>query len=329
MFALKNSLSLPIRAGNITASGTFLACVSGVNMFNFNAPCLRFIGEKLFKLKKAPFVQFGTLLFAKLDGLSNPSQFFKSNYSSRLKRIYDLFCNHMVDIGSKTVLLLRYFTKVSFGRFATIFLQSTFQLLIALGNFFNLSTAKELVFRGNGNFLNSSVNTNDLAGKLWVGNILAENNVQKYLVLSDKQLSRTSFPCNVLLKIFRNRDWNFYSAIDGKKGKLVASKPNVVTSGIVTDRRLFGLWAGSLLFLSQSCFNTFKRLRSFHSGRYGKLRGKIFSNLFICFMVQRYAIRIAIGPTCLTNMVKCLCVSLNGWFDNPYRDIKFNFNGSC
>lgn len=329
MFALENRLRLAIGTRDIPADRTLLAGISGVNIFNAYPSCIRFIGKKLLKLKEIPFVQVLPLFLAKPCGLPNSGQLFKSNYISTIKRFYDPFCNHMVSISSETVLLLGNLLKVSFGRFTSTGLQGTSDLLITLGNFFNLSTTKELVLRGNGNFLNTSVNTHNFAGGFRIGNIFTENYIKKNLVLSDKQFSGTSFPSNVLLKIFWNGNRNFNSTSDGKQRKLVAVEPDIVTSGIIPDRGLFGLWASRFLFFLNSCLDRLNSFSSLHASGYGKLGGKILSGVGICFVMQRYTIRVAIFPPCLANIVKRICVCLNGWLDSLYRNIKFKFYRAC
>ena len=330
MFTLENRLRLAIASGNVpTRRGrTFLTGVTSVNMLNTNPPCIRFIGKKLLELKEVPFMQVFSLFLAQSYVLSNAGQFFKNNYVSTIKRFYNSFCNYVVSIGSETVLLLGNLLKVSFGRFAPTRLQSASDFLITLGNFFNLSTAKELVFRGDGNFLDSPVNAYNFAGGFGIGNVFAENYIQENFILSDKQFSGTSLPCKILLEIFRYGNRNPDSAFNSKQRKLVPVKPDIVTSGIIPDGRLFGLRASCFLFFLNSCFNCLDSFSCFHASRHSKLRGKIFSGSRIGFIVQRNSIGIAIIPTCLTYEVKRFRVSLNSWFDSFCRNIKFKFNRS-
>lgn len=329
MLTFENRLRLTIGTGDIPANRTFLTGVPGVNMFNLHSSCFSLVGKVLFKLEEIPFVQILALLFAKPYGLSDSRQFLDCNHSSRIERFYNLLRNNVVDIGSKTVLLLGNLLKVSFSRLCSTGLQSTSDLLVTLRNFFNLATAKDLIFRSNGNLLNPPVDTDNLAGKLRISNISTENNIHKHFVFSDKQISRTSFPRKILLKIFRHKDGDFDSSPDSKKRKFVSFKPNIVTSGIVANRGLFGLWAGGFQFFFQSCLNGLYGFGGFHSSRNGKLRRQIFSCFKIAFVMQRDSVGIAIVPTNLTNKIKSFCVSFNGWFNDFYRNIKFKFYGAC
>jgi len=328
MFALEDSLRLPIGTRNIPADRTLLAGIASIDILNSYSSGFGLISKELFKLEEIPFIQVLTLFFAKSCRLPDSSQLLKCDYGSWIKRFYDSLCNHMVNIGSEAVLLLGYFTKVSFCRFTATGLQSFSDFLVMLGNSFTLTAIKELIFRGNGNLLNSSVNTNNFAGNLRISNVLAENYIQKNLILSNKQISGTSFPCKILLKIFRDRDRDFDSSLDSKQRKFVSFKPNIETSSIITDRTLLALWAGRFLLLFQSCFNGFNGFSSFHPGGYCKLGGKIFSRREIGLIMQRNPIRITIIPTYLANKVKCFCVSVKGWLNNFYRNIKFKFYGS-
>ena len=312
----------------MSTPAAFLAGVPSVNIFNTYPSCVRFIGKELFKLGKVPFVQILALFFAKPYVLSNSAQFFKRNHRATVKGFYDSFCNHMVAIGSKTVLLVGNLFKVSFGRFATTGLQRTSDSFITLGNFFNTTATKELIFRSNGNFLNPPVNTHNLAGGFRIGNIFAKNHIQKNFTFSDKQISGTSLPCKILVKIFRNKNGDLYPACNSKQRKLIPVKPYIVTSGIISDRRLFRFWAGSFLFFLYSCLDHFNRFSGLHPSGYSKLRREVFSRDRIGFSMQGYSVRVAIIPSCLAHEVKCLCVFFNRWLDNFYRDIEFEFYSS-
>ena len=328
MFALENSLRLTIGTGYMSANAAFLRSVTSVNIFHFNASCVRFVSEKLFKLKEIPFMQIFSLFFTKSCVLSNASQIFKCNYGSTFKRFYNSLCNHVVSVGSETVLLLGNLLKVSFRRFTSTGLQGTSQLLITLRNFFNMSATIKLIFRGNSNLFYTPIYTNNFASGFRISNIFTENYVQENFIMSDKQFSRTSFPCKILSEIFRNGYRDFNSPIDGKQRKFVAIKPDIVASGVISNRRLFSLWTSCFLLFLNSCFNCLNSFSGFHTSRDGKLRRKVFSGGGIGFIVQRYAIRIAIIPTYLAYIIECLCVCLNGWLDGLYRNIKLNFYGA-
>jgi len=328
MFTFKDSLRLTVGTGDVAASGTFLAGITSINILDLHPSGLSFVSKELLKLEEVPFMQLFTLLFTKPYSLPDPRQILKGNYRSVIKRFYNLLCYRVVSISSEAVLLLRYFLKVSFSRFAATRLQNTSNLFVTPGNSFNLTAAKELIFRGNCNLLNPPVNADNIAGEFRIGNLLTENYIQKNFILSDKQVSGTSFPCKILSKTFRNRDRDFDSSFDSKQRKLVSFKPNIETSSIITNRTLLALWAGRLLFLFQFCFNGLNGFSSFHSGRYSKLGRKIFSCFKIGFVVQRNPIRIAVIPSYLTNKIKSLCVGVQRWFDAFYRDIKFKLYGS-
>jgi len=329
MFAFKDSLRLPIGTGNVPADRTLLTGIAGINIFNGYPSGCGFVSKELLKLKEIPFMQVLALFFTKPCALSDSAQIFKCNRVSAIKRFYNLLCNYMVSVCSETVLLLGNLLKVSFGRLATTGLQSASNLFVTHGNLFDVPSAEELVLRRNSNLLDASVNTNDFTGRHKVGNVLAENYIQEDFVFSDKQIGRTSFPFKILLKIFRDGDWNFDSSIDSKQRNLVPIKPDVITSGIITDRRLRRLWTSCFLLLLYSCLNCFYRFSRFHSGRNSKLRGKRISCERIGLVMQRNTVIVTIIPSDLTHKIKCLCVSINCRLDSFYRNIKFKFYGSC
>jgi len=75
MLTFKGSLIFSIRTRNVTTFRTFLASVSGVNIFDLDTFSFSFISKKLLKLKEIPFMQFCSLLFTKSDNLSNDFKF--------------------------------------------------------------------------------------------------------------------------------------------------------------------------------------------------------------------------------------------------------------
>lgn len=329
MFASEKGLRLAIGSGDVSASTAFLGSVPGINIRDAYSSCVRFVGEKLLKLEETPFMQILPLFLAKPRVLPDAGQFFKSNHISTVDRFNDSLCNHVVGVGYKTVLLPGNFTKVSFCRFTSTGLQCAPYSLVTLGNFFDLSAAKEFIFRSDGKFFYAPVDTDDLACKFRIGNILAENHVQEDFVFSHKQLGGTSFPCKILPEMFGNGKGNLDSSSSGKQRKLAPVKPDVVTSSIIANRRLLRLWARGFLLFLDSCLNCLNGFGCFHAGGYGKLRGKIFPSGGIGFVVQRDSVRITVIPTCLTHKIKRRCVRLDSWINSFYRNVKFKFYGSC
>ena len=329
MLALENRLRLPIRPGSVSACRAFLRSVAGINIFNPDSFSFGFICEKLLKLKEIPFMQFSSLFFAKSYPPPYSGQLFKCNYGSRFKRIYDTLCNSVIRVGPKTVLLLENFTKVSFSRLCPLCLQSASELLISFRNLFNVPAIVKLIFRRDGDFLNPPIYSDNLACWFGIRNFLCKNNVQKYFLLSNKQISGTTFPKEILLEVFRHNNWNFDSSIDCKKRNLILAKPDIVTSRIITDSDFFRMRAGCFFPLLNSCFNSFQRFCCFHPGGNSKLRWKILTCASISFVVQRYTVRITIIPTYLAYIIKRTRVSLYGWMNNFARYIELDFCSSC
>ncbi|MBT9133019.1 MAG: hypothetical protein DDT33_01550 [Firmicutes bacterium] len=203
------------------------------------------------------------------------------------------------------------------------------QFLISFRDFPNFTSIKEFVIRCYSYLPDTTVNAYNLPCRLRVRDILLKNYVQKYAIPSQKQVSGTPSPVKILPEVFRNNNGKPFSAINSKNRDFVTTKPYIVASVIESYRALLRFRTCSLLPLFQSCFNRFKNFCGFHPSRNSKLRGKTFSGFPVSFMVERHSIRVSILPTCFTDIVKGLGISLNSWLDNLRQDVQLDFNCSC
>lgn len=285
MPALEDRLMRTVGTGDVATGRALLRSVSAVNIFYPYSFGFGLIGKKLLELKEVPFMQLFALFLPKPGGLPNGLQVFKHNYCPWLQRIYYLLADCMVNIGPKTVLLLRKFAKVSFGRLTARGLEFTSQFFVTEGNMFDMSAAKKLVVRSNGEVINTSIDTDNIAGKRNIRNFFLKNDVQKDTVSSQKQVSRRTSPIKVLLKIFGYNYRKLLSAVNGQKRNFVSVKPNVVASCIVSDRAKPALWARHFLLFLKPIFGGLKSFGSSHPGRNGKLGGKVGTCSLVSLMV--------------------------------------------
>lgn len=277
-----------IRTTDMTTLAASLTRVPSINVFNVDAFPHRLISQKLFKLKKAPLINFFSLLLPQLvASASNTCQLLKHKGSTRLNAFYNLLRNAMVLIRSETVLLASNLGKVSFGRTSSNRLKFRPESFIPFTDTFDSPSTKEPIIRSNSNLLDTSVNANKLTRRQNVWYSCLKDDIQEHHSVSDNKFSRFSVPRNVLFKIFWNRNVNFLSSFDCSKRQEVLVKPDIECLGVVSNRTLFRLRTGSFLSFFQSEFNRFKRLCCFNSCGDSKICCQVFSGGLVCFIERR------------------------------------------
>ncbi len=329
MFTSEKGLRHTVRTGDISTTRTLLRGISGIDISNSNSLGFCFVDKELLKLREVPFMQFSSLFLAKSCLLSDAFQLLENNSCPFRDRPNYLLRNLVIGISAKTVLLPRNSPKVSFGRFATTRLQYRPQFLIPVRYLSDFTSVKEFIIGCYGYLSNTTINAYNLACRFWVWNVLFKNYMQEYTFPSQEQISRAPSPIEVSLEVFGNGNGETFSAVNSKNRDFSTVKPDIITSGIKPYRALFGFRTSSLLPLFKSCLNRFKGFCSFHSGRNSKLRGKMFLGLPIGLVMQRHSVSISILPSCFTDIVKGLGISLNSWLDNLRRNIQFNLSYSC
>ncbi len=329
MFALKDSLRSSVRTRSIATDRTLLRSVAAVNIINSYSFSFGLVSKKLLKLEEIPFVQLFALFFPKPGCLSNRLQIFKYNYISWLHGLNNMFADHVINIGPKTVLLLRKLTKVPFGRFTTTRLKFSPKFFITAGNMFNMAATKKLVVRGYSNVINAPVCTNNLARKGDIGDLLFKDNMQENAVFPQEQVSGSPSPVKILFKVCGHDDGEFLSAVNSEERNFVSLKPDIVTPGVIPHRAKLTLGTGYIFLFLKPVPGGFKRFRGFHPCGDCQLGREVAPCGLICFMVQRDAIKIPLPPPHLANVVKSGGIRFQRWFNFSGRDIEFEFNGAC
>ena len=324
----ENGLMRTIRTTNMSATTALLRSVSRIDIVCSNAFRHSFVHKKLFQLTEVPFVNLFPLFFSHSNSLPNTLEFFKDHRASCFQRINNLLCNAVVSIPTKPCLFHRNATKVSFARMP-FGLQLAPQPFVSFGYGFDLLSTEELIVRGNSKIHNPSINPDKLLVGRSVGNLLLKDNMQKDFTVSNKKISRSPLPIDVLLEVVRDQQFELQPSADGLDGDIVGEQLQGVTVGIITNRTLFGFWTSCVSALLDFCCNGFKRFSGFHSSRNSQLGRKIFSGGLVSQMVQRNSVGFFGVPTDLTSKIVGFGVGINSRLESLWRSLNDQFSRSC
>jgi len=311
LFTTKPALTSSISPGYMSTFTTPSTRITSRNMINQNSFVSRFVFEKFFQLIIRPTVMLKSIFLSSLPGrvFFDTSQFLKNKCGSWLKSSYYLFGNNVINITSKTVLFGRNLPKVPFPRMS-FGLKFRPQTLISFRNLFDVSTTKKSLIRSDSKFLDASVTPNEFSIGNKIIHFFFNNNMQKNLIVSNKQISTTSLPRDILLEVGRNNQFARFSSFNGRERNLVSVPPYIKRTSIVPDTNLFRLWARGFLAFFKSLPDRFKSFGGFHTSRYSQLRRKIDSGILVNLMMQRDPIVVFVFPSYFASMIKRFCVSI-------------------
>jgi hypothetical protein len=312
----------------MAAPGALLRGIAGIDILDQHSASLGFIGKECLELVKIPTMKFPPLPLSVSRSRPDGFKVFENDGSSRIEALDNLLGNPMVHVSPETVLLPGEFLKVSLGGARSAGLQSRSQLFDPSTYLFYLTSVIEFIVGGNSQLIDSPVDSHDLVCRDRIGNVLLENDGQKYHASSDKKVGRSSLPVQVLLEVFGNEDREFLSPLDCQEGNLVPVEPDVVASGIEPNRALLGLRAGSREPSFDPGSDSLEGVRGLHPGRAGKLRGQELSGCSICFVVEGNPIKILVVPSDLTDSIEGFGVSLDGGPDVFDWDVQLELNRS-
>jgi hypothetical protein len=299
--------------GRTTAPRTSSARITSIDISNVHAFGMGFVLQKLLKLIVRPRIVFITILLLSFLGCSflQASESLKNKSSSRLQSGDNPFGHNVIDITSETVLFGSNLPKVPFPGMSFA-LKHRPQPLITSGDLFDMSSTKESLVGSNSKFPDSSVNSDELSIGNRIFSFFLEDDMEKDLVLSDKEFCYGSSPGEILLEVVRNDHLDGLSTVNGRQRDFVPVEPNRVGSSIISDAGLFGFRTGGLLFLLESIPASPQSFGCFHSSRDCKLRREFFSDLFVDFVMQRNSIEVLIIPSGLADQIESPCVGFDG-----------------
>ena len=321
---MENRLTRTIGTANVTASTTLLTGVTSGNIFSLTSVGFPFVLQEGLQLKEVPFVNLFSLLFAEPNILANPFQVFQNDCASLSQRAYNLFADRMVDILTKPSFFRRHPTQVSFTRMP-FGLQFATQPFVSSRYGLHLLSTKELIVRGDSKIDNASINADHFSVGRNVGNFLLEDDIQKDLSVSDKQIGGSISPAKVLLKIFRHQHFDLATALNRLDRNFARAKKDAVTVGVITDRTTVGSGASRFSALFDFCRHGFQRFSGFHASRDRQLGRKIFSGGFVGLVVQGNAIGFFGIPSRLADEVVRLGVGINSRLESLWRSLQDDF----
>jgi len=287
MLALEQTLFDPIASLDVSAFGTSLRGVTGIDKVNQTSGIGGFVSQKGLKLEERPAVDQKALFLSELfAAVSDVFQVFKCKRGSRRKAVYNPFGDCVVHVSPETVLLRAQFLKVSFGRARTLGLQYLSQIPVPINNVFYMPSSKELVGGSDGDFIDSSIDAHNNARGLSISNIFFKDDSKKDFLATDEEFSGFSSPIFVLLEIGWCLETEILPARNGRDGECIFVKPNIVGPVVVSDTGLFGDRTGCFLTFLYSGFDALQCLGCFVSGGAGELRRQQGLAVLVGFSVE-------------------------------------------
>lgn len=236
MNALKLTLIPPIGLHRVPAPGTLLRRVSRIYIQNSAGMSFCLIIQELFQLVKRPAMELTSLLLPLFTPFPNVLKILKYKSRPHRRTLNNTLRDTMVHVPTKTVLLLRHFTKVSFRGPRTTGLKLSPQPMIPMSYRTDMSPTKELFFRSHDYAPDTPVNTYEGFRLLFrIGYSLFKHKCKKYFTFTIAQVGRLTSPVPELVKIAIGLKFDtFLATIFGKDRNFVFIEPHGMGLGIKT-----------------------------------------------------------------------------------------------
>lgn len=202
-FTTPKIVSSAVSSIGVTTFGTFLARVSGIDVYNLFTKCFGFILNKLLKLVKRPVVEF-SVKFPPASAVLDPNagEVFESKHIER--HIHNLFGDTMVNILNKPFFFPADLLKKAFSRFSAFALEFSPKMLVFASNILDLFTIKESIVRAHRDIHNASVDSENSVAR-WFGRVCFHGNMQiervRSLIVPKRGTS--DLPMEILIVVFR------------------------------------------------------------------------------------------------------------------------------
>jgi len=142
----------------MAATGTHLACISGVNSYQFDASKKRFVFQLKPQIKKAPGMLNSPLAFSNSDPVANALEVFDGNAASGAFSLFNnLFGDTVISVFLKSGFFTLAFLKQSFSRFSTFGLELSSETGISGSGVVKLTAREGLSVTCGGDFHDSQV----------------------------------------------------------------------------------------------------------------------------------------------------------------------------
>ncbi len=319
MPAFEHSLRLPIIASSVSASGALLGSVPSVHVVNGDTGKLCFVADKLFKLIETPAVEFSAKFATSFHALPDVLQVFEHNHTTSGDRGDNLFCNAVIHVTTKAVLLLRDFAKVSFRRFRALGLQLLPKPVVAIGDPENVAVVKGVVGTDS-NLVHTTVDSENIRviTNLHIWNVFLPDDAKKKSLSGFDQFGLAPAPGKVLFEPIWEVESAFDTTIDGQDGGFLPVEPDIEGVGSKTDRNPLRLRALPVFLDSR-----FQRLCRLHSCLAGKVRrkAKLFTAKLVRLVMQGHRVEVPVYVTSFANVVECLSDRLEGVIQGVNRKL--------
>lgn len=207
-------MSFPVSFIDIPTTRTFLAGVSWVDVDNMFAECFSLVLNKGLQLPERPVAKHFIESMSK-SFLSFDTKRFKSDSVTGL--IYNPFSNAVIRVSHKLFLSTRHLFKFTFGRASAFLLKFLPQMLVSTLNRSNMLTIVKEVIGEHCMVIDSSVHSEYILDGSGFWSIGFCYNVELESAIVNGESRIAEIPIEVLPKIFRYNNRNFYSTINTRE----------------------------------------------------------------------------------------------------------------
>ncbi len=320
-------IAFPVTLVDMSAVGTFLTGIAGVNGYNRFTSSFSLVSQKLLKLVKAPIVKLSGELRSSDPALNSyAAQIFNSEHIKGHSR--NFLGDVMVNPGYKPFFLSANLPKKFFSGMCAFALKLCSKVCVLCPHVFDGFAVEKFVIGSNRDIDNPSINPKNLVSINRFRRLISDSymQVKSILLFVVAECGGSEFPVKILPVIFRDRENGFYPAFSGRKGNNLLGEVDITNSFIVSD-------SGILLALRE--FLKFDSFKSFTGNISNPLKDRarkfrIFSaDIVVSSMVDRYLTASIVLKTVFSNLIKHLIAELHGLSESFFvllRQFQFKLN---
>ena len=274
--ANKRGLSPAVVAGYTPTSAASLTGLAGVNHNDLASSRFGLIFNKTLELSKAPGVESAAgLSMIDLDSISDVSEVFKNDSSTRFNIPDNRGGNNVVTIPSEALFAPSEASKMPFGTLRTIGLQITFKAKDKFDYFFLMTVPMKAVIGTDGRSCNPQINPDSLAigYKFDIGQ--TDNDMKEKLTLVVNKISGGSFATDSIDGVRGNTKDNLHSTTGSRHTDDVLIPVHLEGMKVVSGRTNKRLGASNLVSFLLKRQGRLNRLGGLLSGLYMQIGDQI------------------------------------------------------
>ncbi len=321
-------MTLPIGLENLATTAAPLAGVPRRDALHGHDLGCRFVADEFLQLKVGPTVHLRPLPLSELVAtFTNPREVLQDDHISLLESCDDPLAYLVVFVPTEPIGLASKFGKVSFGGTSSSRLQGTPEASVSPTDGVQVLGIEELSVTGDGNVLDSTVDSDDPPVLRGIGEVVFHDEVEEDGVSFDDQLRTLLSPMGILTEALGKDEGSLHPPIDREEGDLSTIQEDGHGVIVVADAALFGPRLNEWkFFLLPVRPHRQHRLHRLHPGGDGELSRKGFSEDLVDLVVDGDRIEVSILERPSGHEVEGTSVLLDGRQDVTDWETQLQFD---